>query len=105
MGCGKECGVSLVIGPVSCAIGLFAVPQLRGQLVVRVRDRDAPGQIRKVGKLLVLVVAKGIARRRRSVPRSITTRGRGGDEKVAPCQAFGKQTIGHTASVRSAPRL
>jgi hypothetical protein len=27
MGSGKECGVSLIAGPVSRAVGLFAVPQ------------------------------------------------------------------------------
>ncbi len=28
MGCGKECGVSLVRRPVSLVVGLFAVPQI-----------------------------------------------------------------------------
>ncbi len=44
MGCGKECGVSLVQWSVSCAVGLFAVPQSRGQWVVRGQNWYATGQ-------------------------------------------------------------
>ena len=44
MGCGKECGVSLVQWSVSCAVGLFAVPQSRGQLVVGGQNWYATGQ-------------------------------------------------------------
>jgi len=63
MGCGKECGVSLVFRPVSLAVGLFAVPQIRCQLGVRVQYGYSTGHIRKIKIVLVLIKTTGISHR------------------------------------------